>query len=189
MRRSSTEQGFSLVEVVVAMALLTVGLAGISALYAQAIGIMHLGQQRLIVKQKAREALESIYAARNTQQITFDMVRNVSDPAGTGIFLDGFQDMREPNPSGGGGDGLVGTADDGDIEEIVLSGPDGVVNTPDDVTRSLADMQRQILIQPVVQLDGTPNPNLRQITVTIQYPNAGGRQLTFSVGSYISRFR
>ncbi len=189
MRSSNAEQGFSLIEVMVAMFLLTVGLVSLSGLYGQAIGTMQLAQQRLIVKQKVREALESLYTARNTQQITFDMVRNVSDPAGTGIFLDGFQPVRDPNPPGGGGDGLVGTADDGDIEEIVLPGPDGVMGTTDDVVRSLANMQRQIQIQPIVQLDGTPNPNLRQITVTVRYTTVRGQQLTYSVGSYISRFR
>ena len=84
MRSSNAEQGFSLIEVMVAMFLLTVGLVSLSGLYGQAIGTMQLAQQRLIVKQKVREALESIYTARNTQQITFNMIRNVSDPAGTG---------------------------------------------------------------------------------------------------------
>jgi prepilin-type N-terminal cleavage/methylation domain-containing protein len=187
MQNRSKDSGFSLMEVMIALLLLTVGLVGLSALYAQAVGTMHLSQERMIAKQKCREILESIYTARNTQQITFDMVQNVG--AG-GIFLDGWQPMQEPNPSGGGGDGLVGTADDGDIEQIVLPGHDGLMGTADDEVRSLAQMQREILIQPVLLPSGTPNPDLRQITVTVQYAAAvGARPASYSVGSLISRFR
>jgi len=189
MSKSSGEQGFSLIETLLAMFILVVGLVGLSGLYAQAIGTLHLGERRLLAKQKAKETLESIYTARNTSQITFDMVRNVSDPAGTGIFLDGFQPMREPNPANGLGDGLVGTADDGDIEEVTLPGQDGYLGTEDDVTRSLGDMQRQILIQPILRPDGTADSNLRQITVTVSYSAGGSRQDTYTVGSFISRYR
>lgn len=186
-RSKRKQDGFSLMEVLIAMLILTVGLIGLARLFAQAIGTMHLSQERMIAKQKARETLESIYTARNTQQITFDMIRNVG--AG-GIFLDGMQQMRDPNPGGGGGDGLVGTADDGPIQTIRLPGPDGLLNTADDEIRVLSDFRRQIAIVPVLLPSGTPNPDLRQITVTVQYNAVVGQNpATFSVGSLISRFR
>jgi len=185
--RPSPARGFSLVEVIVAMVILVIGLVSLAALFGQAIGTMQLVQEDLIVKQKARETLESIYTARNTQQVTFDMIRNVSDVSVggiPGIFADGFQPLRQP-----GGDGLAGTADDGAVEELVLPGPDGLLGTLDDDIRSLGTIEREIVIQPIVRADGTVNPDLRQITINFRYAVAQGPQRTYRVGSYISRFR
>ena len=185
--RDKQASGFSLVEVIVAMVILVVGLVSLAALFGQAIGTMQLVQEDLIVKQKARETLESIYTARNTQQVTFDMIRNVSDISVggiPGIFLDGFQPLRDP-----GADALAATADDGAIEESVLPGPDGLLGTLDDVIRSLGSIEREIVIQPIVRADGTVNPDLRQITISFRYTDAQGPQRTYRVGSYISRFR
>lgn len=185
--RPGPARGFSLVEVIVAMGILVVGLVSLLALFGQAIATMQLVQEDLIAKQKARETLESIYTARNTQQVTFDMIRNVSDVSVggiPGIFLDGFQPLREP-----GADALAATADDGAIEELVLPGPDGLLGTMDDVRRSLGNIERDILIQPILLPDGTVNPDIRQITITFRYATAQGQERTYQVGSYISRFR
>jgi hypothetical protein len=168
-------------EVMIAIFILTIGLVALSALYAQAVNTMHWSQERLIAKQKAREVLESIYTARNTQQIQFDMIQNESSG---GIFLDDFQEMRQA-----GDDGLLGTTDDGAVEELRQPGPDGIMGNSDDVFRSLGGMSREIIIDPVIQPDGNVNPDLRQITVNIQFPVTGGQVLTYSVGSLISRFR
>ena len=137
-------------------------------------------QDLLIAKQKSREALESIYTARNTSQINFDMIQNVDD----GIFLVGYQPLRRPS-----GDGLVGTADDGAIETLTLPGPDGVMNTPDDEVRVLSSFQRQIQIAPILYADDTINPDVRRVLVSIRYNTPLGGQGTYQVESYISRFR
>ena len=70
-----------------------------------------------------------------------------------------------------------------------LPGPDGLMNTADDEIRSLANFQRQISIQPIFRPDGTLNPDIRQIIVTVRFSNARGQTITYPVGAYVSRFR
>ncbi len=184
--RTNNSAGFSTIEVLVALFVVTIALTSLLALFGYAISTMTLMQDLLIAKQKSRETLESIYTARNTRQITFDMIRNVSD---SGIFLDGYQPLKRPNPTNGNGDGLIGTADDGDIEEMRLPGPDGYLNTGDDEVRVLDRFERQIQIDPIFYADSTVNPDVRRVLVSIRYSNPLGDQQTYVVESYISRFR
>jgi prepilin-type N-terminal cleavage/methylation domain-containing protein len=178
---SHRQRGFTLIEVVMATFILTVGLVSFAGLFGASIGTMFFAQENLISKQIARETMESIFTARNTQQITFDQIRNVLSG---GIFQDGFQPPRLP-----GADGLAGTADDGAISTMVQPGPDGTLYTADDEVRSLASFQRQVLIQPIIRLDGTTHPDLRQVTVSVRYLNARGQPITYQIASYVSRFR
>ena len=55
---------------------------------------------------------------------------------------------------------------------------------------SLANFQRQIQIGTVLQADGTINPNLKQVTVTVSYI-AGGSTVprAYTVNALISAFR
>jgi hypothetical protein len=161
--------------------ILTVGLVGLASLFGVSVASTYQSQEGLIAKQLARETLESIFTARNTQQITFDQIRNVGDG---GIFLDGMQP-----PTTAGTDGLVGTADDGPMAEMTLPGPDGVLGTADDEMRSLSYFQRQILIEPIIRPDGTPDANLREVTITLRYRNVRGQVLDYRIGTYVSRFR
>lgn len=179
--KNKAAAGFTLLEVMIASAVLAVGLVSLLGLFTNALATMQFAQEEMIAKQKARDALESIYAARNTQQITFDMIANVSNG---GVFLDGFQPLRVAGP-----DGLVGTADDGAIEELVYPGPDGVLGTADDEHRPLTNFDRQILIAPVPRSGGGINFDLSQVTVTVRYtiPQFGRR--SYVVSSFVSRWR
>ena len=53
-----------------AVSVSTIGLVSLLALFSQAVVTMFLVQEDLIAKQKTREALESIFTARNTQAPT-----------------------------------------------------------------------------------------------------------------------
>lgn len=180
------DEGFSLVEVMLAVFVTSVGLVSLLALFAQAIATTQLAQQEMIARQKAREALESIFTARNTQQITFDLINNTGNG---GVFLAGWQPLRRPNPPSGAGDGLVGTADDGDVDKMELPGPDGYMGTPDDQIIVLDNYERQITISPIAAGGGGSNPDLRQITIQVRYTTPGGMVRTFDVSSYVSRYR
>ncbi len=173
--------GFSTLEVLAALFVITIALTSLLALFGYAISTMALRQDLLIAKQKSRETLESIYTARNTSQITFDMIQNVSD---SGIFLDGYQTLKRPQ-----GDGLIGTSDDADIETLILPGPDGYLNTGDDEVRTLTAFERQIQIDPILFADSTVNPDVRRVLVSIRYDTPMGGQQTYVVESYISRYR
>jgi type IV pilus modification protein PilV len=180
-KRRFVQAGFGLIEVIIAVMILTVGLVGLASLFGISVASTHQSQEGLIAKQLAREALESIFTARNTHQITFDQIRNAG--AG-GIFLDGMQQATTA-----GTDGLVGTADDGAVAEMTLPGPDGMLGTADDEVRPLAYFQREILIEPIIRPDGNPDANMREVTITIRYRNVRGHVLDYSVGTYVSRFR
>jgi len=180
--RRNGSDGFSTLEVLAAMFVITIALTGLLSLFGYAISTMSLMQDLLIAKQKSRETLESIYTARNTAQITFDMIQNVSDSPG--IFLDGYQPLERPQA-----DGLIGTSDDADIETLILPGPDGLLNTGDDEVRTLDTFERQIQISPILFADSSVNPDVRRILVSIRYNTPMGGQSTYAVESYISRYR
>ncbi|MFQ5739084.1 MAG: hypothetical protein ACE5JX_08710 [Acidobacteriota bacterium] len=163
-----------MIETFVAMMLVLVGLVGMMSLFSLSVATTRFSRQELISRQKARELLESLYTARNTQQISFDMVNNLS--AG-GIFLDGFQPVRRA-----GADGLMGTGDDGEVQEERLPGADGIVGTADDEIRPLSDFERQATI---TQL----SDKLREVAVIVRYTTPQGWQREYELKSYVSAFR
>ena len=73
--RTHNSEGFSTIEVLAALFVVTIALTILLSVFGYAISTMTLMQDLLIAKQKSREALESIYTARNTGLITFDMIQ------------------------------------------------------------------------------------------------------------------
>jgi len=59
--------GFTLVEVMIAIVVMSVGLLAVVASIATAIANTQAAQEDLVARHKALEALESIYTARNSQ--------------------------------------------------------------------------------------------------------------------------
>jgi prepilin-type N-terminal cleavage/methylation domain-containing protein len=185
------ERGFTMMEVLISMVVLTIGLVSMLAMFSVALAATNSAQEDLIAKQIAQSTLESIFTARNTAQITFQQIQNVSNG---GIFLDGLQTIKDPGP-----DGLDGTADDlvanplcsGPSTCLQLAGPDGVLGTADDVYLPINNFQRQILIQNVFLPNGAIDNTLRSITVNVVYTTTQFKsvQKTYSVGAYVSSFR
>ncbi len=178
-RAQKRQQGFALLETLIAIVVLMIGLLAVLATFAMAIGNTNSVQLDSIARQKATEALESIFTARQTSQITFAKIQNVG--AGTGIFTTGFNPMTDPGP-----DGLDGTGDDVPAAPIRLPGPSGVITgrTPPDVLVNLGNFTRQI------QIANVPgNPNIRQITVTVRYPVPQGWFKSYQVQALISSYR
>lgn len=189
--RSTGQSGFTLIEVMFAIVLLMIGILTIVAALGAALGTTHNAQEELIARQKALEAMESIFTARNTQQVTFSQIGNI---ASGGIFTSGPTPLWSAGP-----DGLVNTADDVPFaasgvcpagpECITLPGPDGILGTADDVPMSLANFTREIAITPVLEAGGSINPNLKQITVTVSYTSTSSVPRSYSVNALISAFR
>jgi type II secretory pathway pseudopilin PulG len=183
---STRESGFGLLEVIIATVILSVGLLSLLALFTTAVASTQSSQEDEIAHQLAADAMENIFTARDTAQIPFAQVKNVSNG---GIFLDGFQPIMQA-----GVDGLDGTLDDvAAAPPIMLPGPDGILGTPDDVAYSLANFSRQIQITDVLTPPPNPvvNPFLRQLTVTVRYrtPQLFIQQKDYAVVAYISAFR
>jgi prepilin-type N-terminal cleavage/methylation domain-containing protein len=192
-RRSlaSAQHGFTLIETMIAIAIMGIAIVTLLAAFGTAIAATQNAQENLIARQKALEAMESIYTARNTQQITFAQIANISNG---GVFTDGPVQLLSAGP-----DGLVNTADDANFaatgvcaagpECITLPGPDGILGTADDTELSLANFQRQIQIGNALQSDGTINPNLKQVTVTVSYISGSTVPHSYTVNALISSFR
>jgi type IV pilus modification protein PilV len=183
--RKQTEGGFTLIEVMISMVVLTVGLVTLLGVFGLAMATTQTSQQDMIAKQLANEALESIITARNTTQLQWDEVQNVG--TGNGIFQTGLQPVMLA-----GTDGIVGTADDATAQPQSLHtpGPDGIYGNSDDVQLPLTNYQRRVTISDVQDVNNNVVSNLRGINVTIQYATPRvGVQKTYVLSSLISQYR
>jgi prepilin-type N-terminal cleavage/methylation domain-containing protein len=198
-RKRKLERGFTLIEVMIATVVMTVGILALMASFATAIAATESAQEDLIARHKALDAMESIYTARNSQQLPFSSIQNI---ANGGVFKSGPQPLLCA-----GTDGIVGTADDaactapdtgaacpGGVECLVLPGPDGVLGEGppnDDVTQSLSNFTRTITFNAVdlpAAQGGGPNPNLVAVTVTVSYVKPGWPARSYSVNALISSY-
>ncbi len=171
--------GFSLIEVIVAMSILMVGLLGLAQVFYFGLAIVGTSSAQLIAREKAREAIESVHTARDTRVITWAQIRNVdaARPArpsagrsrrghtGGGVFLNGEQHAARSRARRPGRTPATTPARRAD------AGPGQHARAPhDDIP--LVGFRRQIAI-----CDINGNPNLRQIAVTIRY-NGSARSAT-----------
>jgi prepilin-type N-terminal cleavage/methylation domain-containing protein len=184
-RTRPSDAGFSLLEALVAMLILTVGLMALAQVLYASLNIASTSTPNLVAREKAREAIESVHTARDTHTILWAQIRNETAPtcpAGTtavagGVFEQGEVAMHAP-----GLDGLVNTDDDAGDE--VLPGPDNLMGTSDDIP--LAVYTRQIDI-----CDVNGNADLRRISVVIRYDGSnavGARRREYRLTTFISRF-
>jgi type IV pilus modification protein PilV len=177
------DKGFTLIEVLVSMLIVTIGLLSL-------VGVMTVAVQRaaassvsVIAREKAREAIESVHTARDTGALSWPSINNTNIAGGR--FLVGEQDLRLPGP-----DGLVNTADDlsQPIEQLRLPGPDGNLNTADDHVTPLTNYKREVIISPLPGNGGVGvNPTLREITVHIKW-TARGITRVYTLRTYVSAY-
>lgn len=109
--RTTNDAGFSLIEVLAGMILLMVGALALAG--GVALGARRLtgSQDQLLASQRAAEAAESVFKARDNRTLTWAQIRNVVGAGNdNGIFVDGPKDIKAPGP-----DGLINTGDDGVI--------------------------------------------------------------------------
>jgi prepilin-type N-terminal cleavage/methylation domain-containing protein len=187
------QRGFTLIEAMIAMVVLTIGMCGVIASLATAITATQSAQEDLVARHKALESMESIYTARNSQQVPFAQINNV---ANGGIFLGGAQQLQCA-----GADGILGTADDapctapdtgvacpGGIECLVLPGPDGILGTADDQVHSLSNFTRTVTFNNVLLPTGGINTNLIAVTITVSYTRPGWPLRSYTVDGLISSY-
>jgi prepilin-type N-terminal cleavage/methylation domain-containing protein len=177
--KSPKNHGFTLIEVMIAMAVMSFGILSLVSIFTQGLLATNRIQIQYIAQQKAQEAMETIFTSRDTKLLTWAQLANVSSG---GIFKDGAQPLCAPGP-----DGLFGTADDDTStpDTIVTGpGPDHIFGTSDDIATNLNPwMTRTILFVP-----SATTPNLQTVTVTVNW-TFGGRSNTYVVQSFISNFQ
>jgi prepilin-type N-terminal cleavage/methylation domain-containing protein len=192
-RRGQGQTGFTLIETMIAIVVLGVGILGLAAMLADGIAYMNLSQEDYIAQQKAAEAVESIFTARDIGQATWSTICNVgSAVCGSGVFLNGAEPMCDPGP-----DGIVDTADDYNgtacnvaADALIVPGAGGAVNVnAGGGTRlPLSNFTRTVLITNALDTGGNIIANLRQIAVTVTYTNGRFKNRSYTLTAYISNF-
>jgi type II secretory pathway pseudopilin PulG len=177
MTNVSSSKGFSLVETIIALGVLTTGVLGAAAVLAAGMQNLSSSPADVVVTQKAAEAVEAVFSARDSHKLTWDQIRNVSNG---GVFVNGEKQLRLA-----GSDGLVNTADDASqpIEEVKMPGKDQILGTSDDTKVVLNHFTREIAITDIANSNG----ELRSIVVTIKYQN-GPTTRKYILSTYISAY-
>ena len=197
--RKQAESGFSLLEVMISMVILTVGLLSVLSVFGLAIASTQTSQLDMIAKQLANETYESIVTARNTSQISWDAIQNTSGtqyctvlPSPCGIFVGSAGGPVYQPIYNSGADGIFGTVDDAAAGEETLEepGPDGRYGDADDIKLPLTNYQRAIQISPLFDTNNNLVPTLRSVTITVQYTTPRMRtKKTYVLNSFISQYR
>lgn len=175
----SPEGGFSLLEMVVAILIMTIALLGVASAISYALMASNRGRGVTNAKMLIVSILEQMETLRDTRALTFDEISNsqVVGSAFTG-FPYSATDFR-PVSTAPGRDGVFGTADD-----LINAGPDAVFGTADDFTDpTLArpGVTRQILITPF-----PTNAYIKKIQVTLRYSPGEGRVVDLVGISYLN---
>jgi len=175
---TNNEAGFSYVDMMIAVTILLVGVMAMLSAITSGVVMTTTSQQQLAAKQYAQSTVESIFSARDLDQLRFDSIGNVGDTSiPGGVFLTGPQLIYTTF----GRDGIIGTADD-------AAGPDQVLGTTDDVA-PVPGFTRQIEISNVPDPDRPTSPiSLRQVKVTIIY-NLGSAQFRESMTTFAANYR
>jgi type II secretory pathway pseudopilin PulG len=168
-------------EVLVSMFVLTIGLVSMVGVFATAMASTQAAQQDMIAKQLAQQAMETIFTARETANLTWDQIQSVGGAGSSGIFRTGLQAIKQP-----GTDGIYGSINDGSSvpQTMMLPGPDGIVGTADDTVVGFSNYQRSITIS------NTASADLRSVAITIQYTIPTSKfPKTYVLSGFISQYR
>lgn len=162
------QAGFSLIEAVVAIFILTIGLLGTAAAITYAVEFSNLSRNVSGAKSVIVASIEEIESLRNSQRLDFKQVENVGavDNTNTPSVFNGFSVGYKDVSFNPGPDGVNGTDDD-----LRNAGADGTYGTGDDfddLSWIRNGYRRQITI---TNLSDT----LKKIEVKIQYQGTSGR--------------
>ncbi len=169
-RKHNQEQGFSLMEVIIAIFIVTISLLGTAAAITNALQYAALSRSVSTSKNLVVTTLENIESLRNSRRLKFKQIANVADVDNNDVdrtfsgFPPGFIDIStQPGP-----DGVVGTADD-----LISPGPDNVYGTADDFSNpalAVGGFSRQILIT----FPDINDRTIKRVEVRIRYLAATG---------------
>lgn len=177
--KDSDENGFSLIEAVIAIFIITVGLLGTAAAitYSLEFGAVsrNVGAAKLIIV----STIEEIESLRNTRRLDFKQIANVGRTDNTGAmnafsgFSNGWKEISiDPGP-----DGVSGTDDD--LRNRGADNTYGTADDFDDPTLVRSGYVREIIITDL-------NPTMKKIVINIRYYGANGKVGTLSGVCYLN---
>jgi prepilin-type N-terminal cleavage/methylation domain-containing protein len=189
-QKPRVEAGFTLMETMIAIVVLAVGVLGLAAMLADSLTYMNTSQVDYIAQQKAVEAVESVFTARDIGQATWSSICNVSSTVcANGVFLNGAQTLCDPGP-----DGILGTSDDYSgstcavaADAILQPTSAGVLNVTSLTNANRVPLSNYRFLRTITITNVANVTNLRQIQVTISY-RAGKFQRSYTLTTNISNF-
>jgi type II secretory pathway pseudopilin PulG len=180
--RNSTnrdERGFSLIEAVVAILIITIGLIGTAAAITYALEFSAISRNVSNAKLVIVSTTEEIESLRNTRRLDFKQIANAGavDNNGSPNTFNGFSSGYKEVSLNPGPDGVNGTDDD-----LHSAGADGTYGTTDDFddpTLVRSGYVRQITITNL-------NTTLKKVEIKVRYYGAGGKVGELRGVSYIN---
>src|SRR5215475_12172685 len=97
LRKSSRQRGFTLIEAMISIVILSFGVLSLAAVYSQGLFYANATQIDYIAEKKAEQAIETIFTARDTQLLTWSQINNTNGST-TGVFLPGAMPLYAPGP-------------------------------------------------------------------------------------------
>lgn len=167
MTTKNNQQGFTYIEVIIAILIMTVGLLAMLSAISYAVLREREAEQRNTARQLTAAALESIFATRDLQQVNgqttaidnWNAVANTATATPLGIFLPGYNSIRQDS----GRDGIEGTADD-----ACAAGANCVVGAYTNASSVISGYERQITITNILEPNSTVS-NRRSVVVNVRY--------------------
>jgi type II secretory pathway pseudopilin PulG len=164
----NSEKGFTLIEAVIAILIITIGLIGTAASITYALEYNSVSRNSSNAKLIITSSIEEIESLRNTRRLEYKQISNVGSVDNTNCdntfngFSNGFIDVSINS----GPDGVSGTDDD-----LLNAGVDGTFGTADDFTDpsfARGGFSRQITI---TQLSST----VKRLEIRVRYVSAGAK--------------
>jgi len=164
------EDGFTMIEAIVAIFVMTVGLVGTMAAVTYAIEFGRISRNVGGAKSVIVASIEQVETLRNAQRLNFKQIANLGNVDNTDSTnqFDGFGVGFKPVSLAPGNDGVNGTGDD----LSTGAGADGKFGTGDDIIDTAlirSGFERQITISDLSE-------SLKKIEVKVKYLGREGKQ-------------
>jgi Tfp pilus assembly protein PilV len=176
------EAGFTIIEMCIAMLILTFGLLAVAGAISYSISTSYMSRNVTNAKLIVSSILEQMQTLKNTQQLAFKQIANVGavDNKDMTTAFNGFPTGFNPVSSSPGPDGIFGSCDD----LSTAKGADGKWCTGDDTKNTAlarAGFEYRILIS-----NFATTPNLKKVEVTIRYAGQNGATYELVGVSYLN---
>jgi type II secretory pathway pseudopilin PulG len=165
---SESESGFTLIEAVIAILVISIGLIGTAGAIAYALQYSTISKNATSAKQVTTSMIEQIESLRNTRRLAFKQIANVGsvDNVDTVNTFTGFSTGFKEVSVKPGADGVAGTDDD-----LIDAGIDGIYGTADDFVNNSfirKGFTRQITITNL-------SFAIKKVEVKVRYESSAGK--------------